>query len=111
MQYQFIRFDQTDGVRRFAFDCVADDRSVSHVVVRADVTLARKYDIRLQELPLLCRRLLADLPVHADSAAVTFTEADMRAVQTAAQSTVETKKHKMARVSASTGHAWRQPHL
>ena len=84
---------------------------MSHVVVRADVSLARKYDIRLQELPLLCRRFLAELPVHPDSAPVTFSEADMRAVQTAAQSRVETKKHKVSRVSASTGQAWRQPHL
>ena len=111
MQYHFIRFDQTDGVRRFAFDCVADDRSVSHVVVRADVTLARKYDIRLQELPLLCRRFLSELPADRQAAAVTFSETDMRAVRTAAEAIVETRKQKTSRVSATTGHAWRHPQL
>jgi hypothetical protein len=30
----------------------------THFVVRADLELMRKYEIRVQELPLLCRRLL-----------------------------------------------------
>lgn len=107
MQYQFIRFDQSEGVRRFAFDCIAEDRSISKVVVRADVMLARKYDIRLQELPLLCRRFLAELPPDSMEQSVTFSEAQMRAVQTASRPLADTKQRKPPRVSASTGHAWR----
>jgi hypothetical protein len=111
LEFHFIRFDQTDGVRRFAFDCVDSDRARTQVVVRADLSLARKYDIRLQDLPLLCSKLLAGLPVERLAAAVTLTEGEMRAVQTASRVVVDAKKRKPGRVTANTGQAWRAPQL
>lgn len=81
------------------------------MTVRADLSLARKYDIRLQELPLLCRRLLTDLPLERLASAVTLTETEMRAVQAESRVTADTKKRKPGRVSPNTGMAWRAPQL
>ena len=111
MEFHFIRFDQTDGVRRFEFDCVGSDREHTQVIVRADLSLARKYDIRLQELPLLCRRLLAGLPLERLAPAVTLTESEMRDVHAASRVAEETRKRKPGRVTSNTGQAWRTPQL
>lgn len=60
--------------RVFEFDCV-EARTRTHYTVRADLTLVRKYGIHIQELPLLCRRLLD--ASRAPGASLTVSEADM----------------------------------
>ena len=113
MDFTLAGFKEGDGVRQFEFDCVAADRSRRKVIVRADVTLARKHDIRVQELPLLCRRLLDSVEEGALPAAITLTEDHMIAIQSAARMAAEKKAlHRPARrPSPATGQAWRNMHL
>jgi hypothetical protein len=61
MEFVLTGFRQESNVRRYAFDAVSATHVRTHVTVSADLSLARKYRIPLQELPLLCRRLLESL--------------------------------------------------
>ncbi len=108
MNYVFTGFRQANAVRQFAFDCVADDRSRTSVTVRADLALARKHQILLQDLPLLCRRLLEAVGENAPPASVTLTEENMIAVRAAAVKPLVFKKPpRKTKPSAAVGQAWR----
>jgi len=72
-------FHQDIECRTFAFEGIAADRSRTDYTVQADLVLTRKYGIRVQELPLLCRRLLERDDAAEKRHALTFTEEDMRA--------------------------------
>jgi hypothetical protein len=80
MKTQFILtgFRQDIGVRTFAFDSVGTDRSRTSFTVHADLSLARKYGITLQELPLLCRSILEAGGEDEQKRSYTFSEADMQ---------------------------------
>lgn len=105
-------FSQGDGLRRFVFQCIGADRARTNVVVRADVSLARKHEIRLQELPLICLRLLESLENERLVGAITLTEDHMIAIQTAARSAAEKKPQRPPRrPSPEAGQAWRNTHL
>lgn len=52
-------FSQQSDFRLFAFESVARDHSRIPFTVRADLKLARRYGIHLQDLPMLCQDLLA----------------------------------------------------
>ena len=104
----FTGFLQANSVRQFAFDRVADDRSRTQVTVRADLALARKHDILMQDLPLLCRRLLEMTDTEGTASAVVFTEANMVDVQTMARNAKADKRAARTHTpSPRTGHAWR----
>jgi hypothetical protein len=107
MDIQFTGFRDTAGVRHFAFDLIAADRSRSRLVVSADMSLARKYDITLQELPLLCRRLLDEPHGQDRQGPVSLTEQHMAAIRAAVQAGAEKKRRKAPPVSPNTGRAWR----
>jgi len=51
-------FRNEKGARIYAFDGVGPDRIRIPCTVVADLALIRKYNVRVQELPLLCRGLL-----------------------------------------------------
>ena len=78
MEYQFTGFTHRGEFREFAFFGVADDRSKTPFKVIADLGLSRKYHIAVQELPLLCKRLLEQMPEGVGSRTLTFTETDMQ---------------------------------
>jgi hypothetical protein len=99
MTFTMTGFTDKNGVRRFAFDCHAANRSRMTVFVGADIGLARKHEIRLQELPLICVRLLESLHDEALTGPVTLTEDKMIEIQTAARYEAERKSHKMPRRS------------
>jgi hypothetical protein len=80
MEYQFTGFTHNGELREFAFDCVADDRSKTRFKVVADLGLSRKYQIAVQELPLLCLRLLEQIPEGETGRTLTFSEAEMKTV-------------------------------
>ena len=113
MDIQFAGFTDAAGVRQFAFDLIGADRSRSRRIVNADMSLARKYDIRLQELPLLCRQLLdgaQDVDGTQNQGArqpIALTEQHMAAVRAAVTADQEKKRRKAPAVSAATGRAWR----
>jgi hypothetical protein len=58
MQFVLVGFTQDAGFRVFAFEGIGEDRMRTKFTVRADLALIRGYEIRVQELPLLCRGLL-----------------------------------------------------
>lgn len=96
MTFTLSGFKEGDGFRRFTFQCVAADRSMTTVTVRADVSLARKHEIRLQELPLLCLRLLQSLDEKAPVVPIILTEAHMIAIQMEARAAGEKKARKQS---------------
>jgi hypothetical protein len=78
--------------------------------VRIDMALARRYGIRLQELPLLCHAILDTNPEN--TRALTYTEADMsQFAATAAARDRAAKNRKPPRRPANEtlGAAWRVP--
>ena len=96
MNVRFILtgFTQESGVRVFAFEKIADDQTRTKYSVRADLALSRKYDIRMQELPLLCRGLLERRGTEDDTHAFTFTEQEMslRSKESAAIAALRSRK-------------------
>lgn len=91
MTFTLAGFRESGGLRLFRFQHAAFGESATSIEVRADVALARKYDIRLQELPLICARLLESLESSALAGAVTLTEDHMIAIQRAARDAAEKK--------------------
>jgi hypothetical protein len=88
MQFVLTGFTQDTGFRVFAFEGIAGDRTRTAFTVRTDLALIRRYGIRVQELPLLCRRLLEQREVSNSEVSqpgagepertMTFTEEGMR---------------------------------
>lgn len=66
MQFVLVGFTQDAGFRVFAFEGIGEDRTRTKFTVRADLALIRGYEIRVQELPLLCRGLLERVTQVAD---------------------------------------------
>jgi hypothetical protein len=109
MTFTLAGFKDGNGVRRFAFQCVSADRSRTTVFVGTNVELARNHGIRLQDLPLICVRLLESLGNAALTEPVTLTEDRMIEIQTEARMIAEKKAFKPPRrPSPAVGQAWRR---
>jgi hypothetical protein len=110
MEYVLTGFKQSHNIRLFAFDGLSGDRgSRTRFTVGVDITLIRKYDISLQELPLLCRHLLEQQATDTGQT-LTFTEADMVGHadrRAAAQQVLEQRKAHRKPPSNRVGEAWR----
>jgi hypothetical protein len=108
VEFVLAGFRQFDTVRRFYFDAIGEDRIRKRVVVGADLELIRRYRIPLQELPLLCRRLL-DARAKAES--IMFTENDMAQYAKdrteATDALLERRRAHRPTVSSRVGQAWR----
>ena len=78
MHYVLTGFTHDMGFRVFAFDCVGEDRVRTEYKVKADLALIKRYGIRVQELPLLCRGILERRSADEQRRTLTYTEADMR---------------------------------
>ena len=76
MVFKLMGFTNELSLRRFTFELVGSGPPRTTMVVVADMALVRKYEIPLQELPLLCVRLLQSWTADADSTAV-FSEKEM----------------------------------
>jgi hypothetical protein len=77
MQYILTGFTNDMNFRVFAFDVFGGDRVRTTYWVRADLTLVRKYGIKLQELPLICRDVLEQRVFGSHQRTFTYTEAEM----------------------------------
>lgn len=77
MQFILTGFSEVAGFRIFAFEGIAADRTRAAFTVQTNLALTRRYGIRLQELPLLCRAVL-ERREGEKQRAFTFTEGDMR---------------------------------
>ena len=119
MQFILTGFTQDTGFRVFAFEGVAVGQIRTVFTVRADLALSRRYGIAMQELPLLCKRLVeaqAD-PTKPESKEDTlmFSERDMLGYasnRSAAELAAEVKKRARRMPSSNrVGMAWRTaPH-
>ncbi len=78
MHFILRGFSEVTGFRIFAFEGVATDRTRTPFTVRTDLALARRYGIRLQELPLLCRAVLERCHLGGEKRTFSYTEEDMR---------------------------------
>jgi hypothetical protein len=58
MEISINGFRQTGSLRHYLFQTVAADRVRHDVVVDADLNLMRHHGISIQEMPLLCRKLI-----------------------------------------------------
>lgn len=76
MVFALTGFSDERSLRRFTFELAGSGPPRTTIVVVADVTLVRKYEIPLQELPLLCVRLLQSWTADADGTVV-FPEEEM----------------------------------
>jgi len=77
VQFLLTGFIQDKDDRVFSFDGVNVDRTKTPVQVRIDTRLARRYGIRTQELPLLCRCLLDRRAEGEHHAVIVFGEEEM----------------------------------
>lgn len=112
MQFILTGFTQEMAFRVFAFEGVKADRTRITYTVRADLGLVRRYGIRVQELPLLCRTLLDNCGDAEEKRALTLTEGDMqlRAKDSAlAREAAAMKKPARRPLGANPGAAWRGP--
>jgi hypothetical protein len=115
MQFILTGFTQDIGFRVFAFEGISDDRSRTAFIVRTDLALIRKYGIRVQELPLLCRGLLERREESEKERTLTFTEEGMRLhADHAAAERDAAKRRKPARrpppsPTSPPGVGWRAP--
>jgi len=115
MVYVLAGFDQASSIRRYAFQRIAADRTRTEFTVGVDLDLVRKYQISLQELPLLCRHFLEGQPPAEEAEEVhtlTFPEEDMLECATrraAAQSEAKKKKVHRRRPPSNGGEGWRSP--
>ena len=111
MQFILTGFTHDMEFRVFAFERIGDDRVRTKCTVRADLALARRYGIHLQELPLLCRSLLSRRDETGEMRPLTFSEDEMRACaqeRVLAREVAASKKKAMPRpASANLGAAWR----
>ena len=78
MEYVLNSFHHESNIRKFVFDGIDADYKRTPFTVCVDLGLIRKYEISLQELPLLCRHLLEGQAAEAQIRVLTFTEADMQ---------------------------------
>ena len=111
MQFILTGFTQELGFRVFTFERMGEDRVSTKYTVRADLALMRRYDIRMQELPLLCRTFLQR---HDDgeTRALTFTEEEMCLLtkeRVAAKEAAALKRKPRAPAAENPGAAWRGP--
>lgn len=113
LEFVLTGFRQDDAVRRFSFQRLGDDRERTEFTVGADLSLARKYAIALQDLPLLCRRILETRMESERLLTFTFTEEDMRAYSTertiTAANAAQRKKPARRPPPGTLGKAWRGP--
>lgn len=111
MEFLLTGFTHEKDCRIYAFECIGADRVWSKCTVRADLGLARKYGIALQELPLLCRGLLDHR--GDDVSELIFTEDAIRNLasdRAAAKAAIPKRKAPVRAAGEQLGAAWREQH-
>jgi hypothetical protein len=112
MQFILTGFTEEMGFRVFAFERLGEDRLRTRCTVRADLALTRRYGIRLQELPLMCRGLLERGDDSGETPTMTLTEEEMRTCaneRAAAKAGAAHKKKPRQPSGENGGAAWRGP--
>lgn len=78
MPFILLGFSQENTIRHFAFERVSADGTRGQFKVDADLQLVREFKIKVQELPLICRRMLESQPVELEAQDLTLTEDNIR---------------------------------
>ena len=104
MQFVLAGFTHDTGFRVFAFEQMGEDRVWTKWTVRADLALARRYGIHIQELPLLCRGVLDRRVDNSGASSLTFTEDEMRVWASDREAAREANKRKKPPRPAHTDH-------
>ena len=110
MQFMLKGFTQHSAFRVFEFDCIEPSLPRTQFTVRADLDLVRRYGIRVQELPLLCRSVLETRNASDMARAFTFTEEKMIAYAkdaAAKQLAAQKKKPSAKSMDENADAAWR----
>jgi hypothetical protein len=89
VQFTLAGFSQVGDIRHFTFERVTADRTHIQYTVDADLGELRTFRIALQELPLMCRRLLEALPEDTGPRRLNLTKEDMRQHAEAANAVLE----------------------
>ena len=77
MRFILKGFTQEMRFRVFEFEKVGEDQTRTEYTVSADLALTQRYNIRVQELPLLCRLFLERHEVADDTRSFILTEGEM----------------------------------
>jgi hypothetical protein len=113
MQFILTGFTQQSGFRVFGFEGKREDKSKADYTVKADLDLIRKYGIRVQELPLLCKAMLELTTEDEERRAWTYgeTEMSMHEKDCVAARVAATAKKRLTRKPpvATPGVGWRAP--
>src|SRR5579872_6382895 len=111
MQYVLTGFNHDSNIRQFAFDGIGSSRTRTRFNVCVDLSLIRKYEFSLQELPLLCRHLLEEQPDDSQARALTFSEQDMlgHANRRAAALHAALERRGHRKHPTGGGQSWRSP--
>lgn len=110
VQFVLVGFSEVSGCRVFEFEAIAADRTRRLITVTTDMAMARRYGIRLQELPLLCREVLersSDVPAGQR---YEYAESDMRSYAdgvTAREAAAKQRKAPRRPAPEHSGTAWR----
>jgi len=105
-------FSQVMEFRVFEFEGLTANSVRASFTVSIDLALARKYGIRLQELPLLCKGVLDQCGEGEESRTFIYTEEHMSEYASGIALRMEAAKHrKPPRQPAAdrNGTAWRLP--
>jgi hypothetical protein len=73
-----LGFHDSNGTRVFEFEYVSPDGARSPYTIRADLSLARRYGIQIQALPLLCRAVLEQRDQSSPRRLFEYSEEHMR---------------------------------
>jgi hypothetical protein len=113
VQFFFKGFGQSSNFREYNFESMADDRTRKQYTVAADMGLLAKHHIRIQEVPLMCIRLLevwtsgpeaGERLVLSEEHMLTHTRTKLAAAEAAAASH---KRKRPAIAPSQLGQAWR----
>lgn len=110
MEFVLQGFNQVVGMRVFAFEGIEANHQRTPFTVSADLSLALRYGIRLQELPLLCRGVLERRHDGGKARAFAYTEDDMRIYAGAVAAQREAARQRRPprhNISNLVGGAWR----
>jgi hypothetical protein len=103
-------FNQTAGIRVYAFEGVSAGRRLDYTV-KVDLSLIPGYGIRIQDLPILCRDLLQQRVDPGEISSLTLTEEDMRSHaekrEIAREEASQKKKPPRHPANTNQGASWR----
>ena len=91
---RYAGFDHAQNLRRYRFDSVASGRFLRRFFVVVDLTLLRKHQIGVQEVPALClRKLAASLKESTEAERYELGNDDLLAYAAARAAATQRKRH------------------